>query len=366
MLRVLGSLRGLRVQLLLWTVLPLTIALVAVAVLGISTHQRSMRELVEELDARSARLAAAHLSDGLTERVALLEVLADRSERFTSIDALDTLFDGGLARLDASGKFVDASPSLEAWLTRPVSELIEKGQLGQPAFSSLFADSLSGRNSLLVAWTSEAGEVVTGAVSVERLGLAEAMAQAQAEGFNDPGFEGTEPGPEPRQVVAFLVDADGQIIYHPDPTQVGQDLREHEGVMSVIQGQDGATYHREPDGRELVVGYAPVVRPGWGLIVQEPWESLIAPMMRLSLMAPLAVVVAALVSGLAVTLGLRYVVRPLQALDRQAMHLAWGDFSAASEPVGGCRKSRICGGHWKGWPIKFRATSRGCETISPP
>ena len=79
----LGSLRGLRVQLLLWTVLPLTLVLVAVAVIGISTHQRSMRELVEELDARSARLAAAHLSDGLAERAALLEVLAQGNWKST-------------------------------------------------------------------------------------------------------------------------------------------------------------------------------------------------------------------------------------------------------------------------------------------
>jgi signal transduction histidine kinase len=108
--------------------------------------------------------------------------------------------------------------------------------------------------------------------------------------------------------------------------------------MQVIQGRAGATYHEEPDGRELVVGYAPVEGPGWGLIVQEPWEALIAPVMRLSLLAPLTAVVAALLSGLAVTFGLRYVVRPLQALDRQTTRLAWGDFSAASEPVGGVQE----------------------------
>jgi signal transduction histidine kinase len=134
------------------------------------------------------------------------------------------------------------------------------------------------------------------------------------------------------------VDADGQIIYHPDRAQVGQDLREHEGVRAVIRGQAGATYHQEPDGQELVVGYAPVAGPGWGLIVQEPWKALIAPMMRLSLLAPLAVVAAALVSGLALTFGLRYVVRPLQTLDKQATRVAWGDFAAAGETVGGVQE----------------------------
>ena len=47
---------------------------------------------------------------------------------------------------------------------------------------------------------------------------------------------------------------------------------------------------------------------------------------------------AALVSGLAVTFGLHYVVRPLQALDRQATRVAWGDFSAVDEPVSGIQE----------------------------
>ena len=336
----LGSLRGLRVQLLLWTVLPLTLVLVAVAVIGISTHQRSMRELVEELDARLARLAAARLSHGLAERIALLEVLASRPGRLSASDSLDTLFDGGLARLDASGNLVHASLSLEAWHAWPVSQWLamEEGQRGQVTFSPLFVDPLSGRTSLLIAQVSEEGEMVVGAVSLERLGLAEVVAQVQAEGSGDLDARGLGLVPEHRRVVAFLVDAEGRVIYHPDLALVGQDLRAHEGVMAVTQGQAGATYHREPDGRELAVGYAPVAGPGWGLIVQEPWEALIAPVMRLSLLAPLAVVVAALVSGLVVTFGLRYVVRPLQTLDRQATLVAWGDFTAVSEPVGGVQE----------------------------
>jgi signal transduction histidine kinase len=343
---LLGSLRGLRVQILLWTVLPLTLVLVAVAVIGISSHQRSMRELVEELDARSARLAAAQLGDGLEERTALLEVLAARSADIITGDTIDTLFDGGLARYDASGSLVDAVPSLDAWRDRPVSALLAaaKGQPGQVTFSSLFVDPVSGSDSLLITWVSDDQDMVVGAVSLERLGLPEVVVEARAIGGESSGEPhygpgpGRSGGPATGEAVAFLVDADGQIIYHPDPAQVGQDLREHEGVKAVTQGQAGATYHQEPDGQELVVGYAPVVGPGWGLIVQEPWEALIAPVMRLSLLAPLAVVVAALVSALAVTFGLRYVVRPLQALDRQATRVAWGDFAAAGETVGGVQE----------------------------
>jgi signal transduction histidine kinase len=345
----LGSLRGLRIQLMLWTVLPLTLVLVAVAVGGIITHQHSMQEMVEELDARSARLAAAHLSDELEGRVALLSLVAaaqtfPTGPNHPQQNALEALFDGGLARFTASGELVEALPSAEVWLARPVFELlamkfppaatpVEK----QPLFSPLFDDPVSGRTSLLIGLVTEDGNLVVGAVSLDRLKLTEIIAQAKTTSEGE-GTSGRREGPTASQPIAFLVDTEGRIIYHPDPGQIGRDLRTHEGVIEVTTGHTGATYHREPNGQELVVGYAPVAGPGWGLIVQEPWEALIAPGMRLSLLAPLVVVVAALVSGLAVTFGLRYVMRPLQALDRLATRVAWGDFSAASEPVGGVQE----------------------------
>ena len=74
--------------------------LIAIAVMGMTTHQRSMREMIEELDARSARLAAAHLSDGLTERAVWLKMTA-ANKVLPANDGLDTFFDGGLARFDA-------------------------------------------------------------------------------------------------------------------------------------------------------------------------------------------------------------------------------------------------------------------------
>jgi signal transduction histidine kinase len=228
-----------------------------------------------------------------------------------------------------------------------VSELLAtassaaRGNPNQIIYSSFFIDPVSSRDSLLIALLAENGEMIVGSVSLDQLGLAEIVTQARA--VASPPERSTLPGIFDRQsergeTTAFLVDRNGQIIYHPASAQIGQDLRKHEGVAAVIQGQSGATYHQEPSGQELVVGYAPVAGPGWGLIVQEPWEALIAPAMRFSLLTPLVVVIAALVSGLAVTFGLRYVVRPLQALDRQAIQVAWGDFSAAREPAEGVQE----------------------------
>ena len=45
------SLRGLRVQILLWTILPLIFLLIAFSLTGIRSHQQSMRTMVAERDA---------------------------------------------------------------------------------------------------------------------------------------------------------------------------------------------------------------------------------------------------------------------------------------------------------------------------
>ena len=115
-------------------------------------------QMVEELDARSARLAATRLSDRLAERVTWLEHIA-ASRDLTLNEVAEPLFDGGLARFDASGQVVEAFPSLEAWRARPVAELLATRQLGvetesnQPIFSPLFVDPLSNRDSLLIGWS---------------------------------------------------------------------------------------------------------------------------------------------------------------------------------------------------------------------
>ena len=50
--------RGLRTQIILWTVLPLTLVLIGVAFTGVYSHERAMRLLVQERDQALARISA--------------------------------------------------------------------------------------------------------------------------------------------------------------------------------------------------------------------------------------------------------------------------------------------------------------------
>ena len=68
--------RFLPVQLLLFTILPLTALLIGVAYAGLTLHQRAMRQMVGERDERAVRAAAAAIEEQLAQRLAAVESLA--------------------------------------------------------------------------------------------------------------------------------------------------------------------------------------------------------------------------------------------------------------------------------------------------
>ncbi len=105
------SLRGLRVQLLLWAIAPLILIVVSVSILGIVSHQSAMRDLVAQRDAQLAGVAADLLDERLSLHFRLLETIADSSPPLPDLPE----FDHGLLYLDAADRVISASPSEEAW-----------------------------------------------------------------------------------------------------------------------------------------------------------------------------------------------------------------------------------------------------------
>src|SRR6187455_3010970 len=99
-------LRGLTVQVLAITILPLTLLLLFIAFGSVWLHQQDMRALVGERDERAVQSAAAALDSELHHRaanisnlVALAELSQDPHSIHTTAD-LASDFDGGLAYLD--------------------------------------------------------------------------------------------------------------------------------------------------------------------------------------------------------------------------------------------------------------------------
>jgi len=316
------NLRGLQVQLLLWIILPLILAVVGVSAVGIYTHQVSMRNLVRERDGELARVAAGLVSERLNEHIRLLETLVE-----TGVSPLPSLpeFDGGLAMLDAQGDIVTASPSPETWavraeLWRPWLERLH--QRKSPICSAPVNDPVGGQRALLVGVPTADGGALVGLASFAHLGLPDLI--------NNLGTG--------QRDVTFLVDSRGVIIYHPDTAQEGRDISGYSGIAQLVQGQQGAAFHREPGSEEVVIGYAPVLPAEWGLVIQEPWADAVAPLMRVSEWTPIILLLATVIALLVIFFGVRYIIHPLQELDRRAVRVAWGEFGAVQQPVGGVQE----------------------------
>lgn len=298
--------RDLRTQLLLWTILPLAVILLAVTYLGVNSHQMAMRDMVLERDGAMARELAARLSEALINHAAILQSLdPTRPELW---DVQRTAFDGGIASFDASGGLLNAMPAGQAWQTRQkiVHDLIStRATFSPPVFED-------GAARVLVARHTD-NLILIGAFTLPPFGNI---------GIGAHG-------------VAYIVDGTGKIIAHPDSSRLGENMSPHEGIAEVMRGETGATFHRAANGSELVVVYTPIASTTWGLIIQEPWADAIDPMFQYSVLLPFVLALATIVALGAIYFGVRNVHQPLQRLAYAANRIAYGDYHAAATPVGG-------------------------------
>lgn len=325
-------LRGLQVQMLLWTILPLILVLVAVTVSSIQLHHQAMRSMVAERDAHLATLAAARVDYLLQVRKTMLETLQKNTEGFqntasarSAIETTSVLFDRGITLLDETGRpFINTMDAVDNIETEPQQVLeLARATPGKTVFSIV----ASGQKSwlLLIALTDpNTNRTAVGAITQEGMNLPNLFDQVS----QHPSTE------------AYLISTSGNVIYHQNEQEIGRDYTIHAGVNEVLRGEGGSTFEHLTGEDEHVVGYAPVQITGWGFLIEEPWGNVIDPGLQYTLWAPILVLVAAVTSLLAVQFGLGRIIHPLQLLGRSSSRLAWGDFQAIQQPVGGIDEIR--------------------------
>lgn len=330
-------LRGMPIQLLLWTTVPAILILIVVAVVGVVGHQEAMQDLVLARDARLAQSAAGRLSDRLEMTANQLQTLAGevQSSRPNAEDdsladhpTLTQAFDQGIAIVSPQDQIAASLPHNRDWapLRPTLQSLLSSPDTSSVRLSPAVRDPVTGERLLLLA--VPAGENwLVGSVSFQRLGLESLVADVSLG----------------KQGYAFVIDGTGKVLIASATAPDFDSLDGQPGVVSALRGEAGATI-APIDGTDIaqrsraVIGYAPVPSVGWGLITQEPWDAVVGPMMRFSLVVPLILAIAAVAALISIVFGLRSIARPLQQLDEQAARLAWGDFEAVQAPVGGTQE----------------------------
>jgi signal transduction histidine kinase len=229
-------------------------------------------------------------------------------------------FNLGLGVFDPGGRLLAAqgdSQFWDAWLADPSGwQSIYSQLLYSARRVNVLASPLDNTMTGLILAVGEGDRVIVGAFSIPIL------------------VENTlvEILPSASQLSIYLVDSSQQILYRAGDTQ--DYSIDHPGFAEALEGQSGTIYVKV-SGDEHVTAYSPVESTGWALVTEESWESVSTPTLRMTQVAPLALVPALLIMLLALWLGTRQIVQPLRALEAKAATLASGDFKSIQEPVGG-------------------------------
>jgi len=333
-----ASWRGLILQLLLVTVLPLTFLLIAFTFGSLVLHQQAMRTLVGERDERAVRTAASAIAEQVHQRLNTIRLLSvkaegvdssDLSAIFSSVDFLQSDFDYGLAFFGKDGKLEAASGDPPIW------HALQPGLI--PYFQKLFQGN---ETTLIVPGTVEhpqTGDAMVLVLAVDparqRVTAGSFSAAALAERILGDALSSGNP------TSFILVDNNQRLLYRKGYLFTEAELISHSGVAEALRGESGTTYQRVGDS-EHVVAYSPVETLGWGLISEEPWEMVDTPMLRTTQAAPLVLVPVLVLALLALWFAARQIIRPLQELETKSVELAGGDFQSIEQPVGGIAEIR--------------------------
>ncbi len=311
---------GFWLQLVGLVILPISLLMVGLAIGGVRVHGQEMRRLVAERDERAARAAALALTEQLHHREAALRSLAVRLREGTSpqdviaqADFLLPDFDLGLAVLDEGGQLIagELEPSNTAGVARSGRELAD-GEI------SIWIPSIETSEPPLVLLARSGDLFVAGAFT-----LAEPLRSMVL-----------DPLPSSASYAAFIVDASGRELLRFGNLTPAVDPMTHPGVAAALRGESGSSYFPAEDG-EHVVAFSPIEPMRWALVIEEPWESVVNPLLRLSMAAPLVLAPVLLITLIALWFGARAVIEPLRRLERRAGQLAAGDFDAGRDAVGG-------------------------------
>jgi signal transduction histidine kinase len=336
MKRLLPGWRGLT-QLFAVTVLPLTLLLLFIAFGGVNMHQQDMRTLVGERDERAVQSAAAALQSELHHRMATITsmaVLASEDISFKDIFAttndLAKDFNGGIAFLNTDGHLIEKTDNDRFWgwvsqnpnsikLASSSDTSSSLSTSPEPVFSDPILDPNSSQLFVIIsAYSVSRDVIVAGAFSPGAL-ASETL---------------TPTYPAGSHVTIYLLDNSRRLLFVSGTLEQESLEADHPGVMEALGGRSGVLYVKK-DTTEHVVAYSPIEAAGWALITEEEWEMVISPSLQLTQMAPLVVVPAFILALIAIWFGAKQIVQPLQRLESKAAALAWGNFEAIKEPVGG-------------------------------
>ena len=324
--------KSLRAKVLVSALIPITLALVVVAIIALFAYERAARDVVLQRDAELANVSAARLAEGLSRLNLLLQSIAEDDD-VRSLEAArmkgalereqDQLlvFNAGVVIYNDQGMAVWSDPFAfqRRGIRFPVPSEFDKVLTTLiPSFSNVFTDEISGEDVVLLT-------VPIVARGPEFKGVAAGMSTLNSLLLNATYSEVLEITADSERF-AYLVDGNGRVIFHSDRSRLGTDLSAIVPVKRVTEGNTNAVIAKGPEGKTVISGFAPVPDTDWAVITQERWQSVVGPIRGFSRVLLGLLVVGGVLSAVLVFFAIGRVLKPVKDLTEGAKRIAGGDF----------------------------------------
>lgn len=75
----------------------------------------------------------------------------------------------------------------------------------------------------------------------------------------------------------FVVDGEGNIIYHPNPSRINESAEKNPAVKETMDGKSGVMRLVNSQGIDMLAGYADIPLTNWGTVSQTETEIALRP-----------------------------------------------------------------------------------------
>jgi signal transduction histidine kinase len=350
------ALSSLRVQAVIWTLLPLVIIIALVGSVGVYSYNQMVGRLLQDRDSALALVSAARLSQNLEGQAGVLNAMADQlgdANCFTR----DGQFNQQLCFAAHNGTLQVASETCLldnidylalAYPEGDVALTIQSVPLGNGRCEMNFLNNILGDNIITEPYfqvpqlqrESYFSDVLTPLAS-ERpqvvIGVPITNDENRFIGVLLGGFtlEEGRLGDEIESLgvgTAYILDRNGRVIWHPEPELRGADWSNQAGFLALQNlqpNQSGAQTILSPTGASVVVGYAQVPTTGWGLLIEESWDDVLGPVRAFQWLILAALIVGMGLVMVIISSGTRRLTEPIKDLAVQAEQLALGELAGA-------------------------------------
>ncbi len=324
------QLRAQAISLIVLLLLLMTALTVSVAFLA---YRQVSQTLAESRDEELAIVGAERLSEQMEGILRGLLLLADQPEMQSAEPTIQeatlnrgrelvadlTNRDGGITILDAAG-FVS--------VTKPFRPDLIGQDFSQESYFQNARENRTFTFSDIIQEPGTNQDIIVIAVPIINPALDEFVGLLAVRYYID--FQRLGPEIEKLKVgkngIAYLVDRNGRLIYHPDDDLIGAEFSRSEAVQHLQDGQRSGAVTSQANS--IVEGYAVVPITGWGLVIGEPWSQVVAPA-QISLRPVIVILIIGLiVVASVVSVGVQRVTDPIQSLVTQTRQVAAGDYDA--------------------------------------